>query len=148
MQNTLTSLCTMIGRLRACRRWLVPTAAAASLALSLGVAGCASVGQNFDDSKVSQIQKGATTEADLVRIFGQPSQRSVNSEGQSILTWMYVESEVRGETFIPYAGAFVGGNRSRNKTLTVTLADGKVANYNYSGGGMESRGVKQAVPKQ
>jgi len=117
-------------------------------AVAVFLVGCASVGNNFDDSKVTQIKKGDTTEIDLVARFGQPTQRSINSEGQTIPMWTYHESEVKGESFIPYAGAFMGGNRNRNKTLTVTLADGKVASYNYSGGGMETRGTKQDVPKK
>src|SRR5262245_42840461 len=83
--------------------------------------GCASVGENFDEGKISQIKKGETTEADLIQMFGQPQNRTLNSEGQSILTWMYTESAVKGESFIPYAGPFVGGTRSKTKTLNVTL---------------------------
>jgi hypothetical protein len=119
-----------------------------SATIIIALAGCASVGQNFDDSKVSRIEKGVTTEADLNTLFGAPTSRSVNSEAQTILMWTYVESSVTGKSFIPYAGAFVGGNRSRNKTLTVTLADGKVVGYTYTGGGLESRGHKQDVPKK
>ena len=121
--------------------------AALSLATALILTGCASVGQNFDDNKVSQIRKGESTEADLVALFGPPSQRTTNSEGRNTLSWNYHESETKGESFIPYAGAFMGGHKSRNKTLTVILADGKVASYTYSGGGMETRGTKQDVPK-
>jgi len=111
------------------------------------LAGCASTGSNFDESKVSQIKKGATTEAELIQMFGAPQNRAVTSEGTTTLTWMYSESTVKGESFIPYAGAFVGGTRSKDKTLNVTLLDGKVQSFSSSGGGMESRGTTQAVPK-
>lgn len=121
---------------------------ATTAAIAAFLLGCASVGNNFDESKVTQIQKGVTTEADLVASFGQPAQRSMNSEGQTILVWTYHESEVKAESFIPYVGPITGGDRSRNKTLTVTLTDGKVASYNYSGGGLETRGTKQEVPKK
>lgn len=111
--------------------------------------GCASTGNNFDDTRVSQIKKGETTESDLIRLFGDPVQRGVNSEGMTTMTWMYVEARVKGESFIPYAGPFVGGTRSKNKTLNVTLNDGKVANYNFSGGAMETRSNQvQDVPKK
>jgi hypothetical protein len=73
----------------------------------------------------------------------------MDSEGHTSLAWTYVESEVKGESFIPYAGSFVGGNRTRNKTLNVALGpDGKVVSYSFSGGGMETRGMKQDVPKK
>ena len=122
----------------------IPTAAVIAVLL----AGCASVGNNFDDSKVSQIKKGETTEADLVQMFGQPQNRSVNSEGQTTLTWMYTQANVKGQSFIPFAGAFVGGTESKTKTLNVTLQDGKVRTFACSGGGTESRGTTQDVPKQ
>ena len=125
---------------------LIRTAVAILIAAAL--AGCASTGTNFDESKVSQIKKDQTTEADLVQMFGQPENRSVNSEGQTILTWIYAQSEVKGETFVPYAGAFIGGTRSQNKTLNVTLQDGKVVSFASSGGGIETRNTTQDVPKK
>jgi outer membrane protein assembly factor BamE (lipoprotein component of BamABCDE complex) len=123
---------------------LVITAAFAGILVS-----CASVGNNFDETKVSQIKKGETTEADLIQMFGQPQNRTVNSEGVSTLTWTYAESRVNGKTFIPYAGSFLGGSSSKNKTLTVSLLDGKVTSFTSTGGGMEMRENQvQDVPKK
>ncbi len=103
-------------------------------------AGCASTGTNFDDSKVSQIKKGETTEADLIALFGQPNQRTTNSEGIATLTWIYASAKVKGESFIPYAGAFLGGSDTAQKTLAVTLdKNGKVENFNSSVGALEHR---------
>ena len=118
-------------------------------AVAGALVGCASAGRNFDDSKVSQIHKGETTEAGLVALFGQPAQRGMDSDGHVSLSWNYVEAEVKGESFIPYAGALMGGTRSHNKTLSVALGpDGKVVNYTYSGGGTETSGMKQDVPNK
>jgi outer membrane protein assembly factor BamE (lipoprotein component of BamABCDE complex) len=108
---------------------------------------CASVGNNFDESKISQIKKGETTEADLVAMFGEPQNRSVNSDSGLTLTWIYSEAKVKGESFIPYAGPFLGGTRSKSKTLSVMLADNKVTTYTYSGGGTETRNMTQDTPK-
>ena len=110
--------------------------------------GCAASGSNFDESKVAQIKKGETTEAQLIQMFGQPQNHTVNSEGQTIDTWLYTEATVKGESFIPYAGAFVGGTNSKNKTLMVTLQDGKVQSFSSTGGGMETRGTTQDVPNK
>jgi hypothetical protein len=41
----------------------------------------------------------------------------------------------------------MGCNRSKEKTLTMTLADNKVTGFNYSGGGNETRGTAQSTPK-
>lgn len=109
--------------------------------------GCASTGNNFNESKLSEIKKGETTEQELVTMFGEPQNRSVNADTQVTLSWMYAESTVKGESFIPYAGAFMGGSRSKMKTLTVTLAENKVTGFTYSGGGGETRGTTQDTPK-
>jgi hypothetical protein len=115
--------------------------------LALFAVSCASVGNNFDDSKISEIKKGETTEADLVKMFGEPQNRSISSENGLTLTWIYSEAKVKGESFIPYAGAFMGGTRSKMKTLSVMLADNKVSSFTYSGGGTETRNTTQDTPK-
>ncbi|HEX3857585.1 MAG TPA: hypothetical protein VHY30_09850 [Verrucomicrobiae bacterium] len=109
--------------------------------------GCSSVGTNFNSANVPKIQKGITTETDLVTMFGQPNQRGVNSENGTTLTWIYSEATVKGATFIPYVGIFAGGVNTKNKTLTVRLdTDGKVSGYDYSGGAMGSSGMTQSDP--
>jgi hypothetical protein len=118
------------------------------ISCALFFAGCVSVGNNFDESKLSGIKKNETTEAQLVQMFGEPQNRSINSESVTTLTWMYSEATVKGESFIPYAGAFMGGERSKAKTLTVMLAENKVTSFTFSGGGNESRGTTQEVPKK
>ena len=111
--------------------------------------GCVSSGKNFDESKVSQIKKGETTEPHLVKLFGPPENRTVDSEGTTHLNWTYMESRMKGEGFIPIAGAFMGGANSRHKMLTVTLGpDGKVTHFTSSGGGSEVRHTTQDAPKQ
>jgi hypothetical protein len=61
---------------------------------------------------------------------------------------MYGEATVKGESFIPFAGAFMGGGNSKMKSLTVTLAENKVTNYSFSGGGSETRNMTQDTPKK
>ncbi len=118
-------------------------------AITAWLVGCASTGANFDENKVSQIKKGETTAAELIQMFGQPVNRAMNSEGTTTLTWMYTEARVKGESFIPYAGPWLGGTRSKEKLLTVTLgADGKVSSFSSSAGGMESRQTTQDAPKK
>jgi outer membrane protein assembly factor BamE (lipoprotein component of BamABCDE complex) len=122
--------------------------ACVAIAIAIFVTGCASSGTNFDQSKVSQIKKGETTEADLTAMFGQPENRTVNSDGVVTLSWNYFESRTKGTTFIPYAGAFVGGANTKSKMLSVTLgSDGKVTDFWSSGGASEMRQTTQSDPK-
>lgn len=115
----------------------------------LSLVGCASAGKNFDSRKVPQIEKGRTTEAELVQMFGEPTSRGLKTGGIKTLSWVYAESRVKGETFIPFAGAFLGGTDTKTKTLIVALAsDGTVSDYEYSGGDLEATGTVQDDPEK
>jgi hypothetical protein len=115
--------------------------------LTIICAGCASSGNNFDESKTSMIRKGETTEADLINMFGSPINRMVDSEGATTLSWMYGETHVKAISFVPLAGAIAGGSSGSSKTLSVSLVDGKVKNYTMTDGGGQSRMLPQSVPK-
>jgi outer membrane protein assembly factor BamE (lipoprotein component of BamABCDE complex) len=118
-----------------------------SFACVLFLIGCASMGNNFDEGKLSQIKKGETTETELIQMFGEPMHRSVNSDGLTTLVWMYAQTAVQGQSFIPIVGGFMGGANSSSKTLAVTLADNKVKDFTYSTGGSENRNMTQSTPK-
>jgi outer membrane protein assembly factor BamE (lipoprotein component of BamABCDE complex) len=98
--------------------------------LALAFAGCASVGTPIAQENVKKIRPGVTTEADLVRMFGPPSTRTLDSNGKTILGWIYSEAQTKGTTFIPIAGPFVGGVNTRTQMLSVLIArNGKVERY-------------------
>jgi outer membrane protein assembly factor BamE (lipoprotein component of BamABCDE complex) len=93
--------------------------------------GCMSVhtGNDFDASKVSQIKKGETNESQLITMFGQPNQRTTNSQTGNSLTWIYSQGNVG-----------LGGATSTNKTLTAFINQaGVVTDYSYSTGAFDSR---------
>jgi len=116
-------------------------------AVVVALAGCASVGNNFDENRASNIEKGVTTESELIRMFGPPNNRTVNGNGTKVLEWTYVQSEVKGESFIPYAGSFLGGTNSAQKSMRVVLnAQGRVSDYTVSSGGMEYRENQLGTP--
>jgi outer membrane protein assembly factor BamE (lipoprotein component of BamABCDE complex) len=101
-----------------------------AIAIAALFCGCMSVhtGNNFDASKVSQIKKGETSESQLIAMFGQPNQRTTNSQTGNSLTWMYSQGN-----------AGLGGATSTNKTLTAFMNQaGIVTDYNYSTGAFDS----------
>jgi len=128
--------------------------------------GCASSGNNYNDSHVGEIKEGVTTEAQLIQWFGEPQQRTVqagrggiapgapqassaavgDTSKRTVLTWTYAEASVNGKSFIPFAGAFVGGQNTNHKSLSVVLKDGVVESYSSSSGGMDTRGHTQSTP--
>ncbi|MDR3455847.1 MAG: hypothetical protein P4N60_00255 [Verrucomicrobiae bacterium] len=102
--------------------WII---AAASL-----LCGCMSVstGKNFDESRINQIQKGETTEAQLVEMFGKPNQRTTSTITGAMLGWVYSKGNAG------FAGA-----TSSNKTLTVFLDQaGIVKDYSFTTGAFDS----------
>ena len=102
--------------------------------------GCMSVGTNIDTAKISRIHKGVTTEADLLNLFGEPNQRSVNGNGFKTMEWTYVQSNVTAQSFIPVVGDMFGGAKSANKSLRVTLgSNGRVQDFSANFGGTEAR---------
>lgn len=69
----------------------------------------ASVGTPIATQNIPKIKKGVTTEADLVHMFGQPSDKTLNSNGRVIMSWVHSAAQAKGTSFIPFAGPFVGG---------------------------------------
>jgi outer membrane protein assembly factor BamE (lipoprotein component of BamABCDE complex) len=95
--------------------------------------GCASVGTPIATQNVPKIRKGVTTEAELVQMFGSPTDKSLLANDKTVETWIYTHNQVKGTTFIPYAGAFVGGSHLEIQKLMVYLdRDGKVHNYAFN----------------
>lgn len=73
-------------------------------------AACASVGKNFDSTQIDHIEKGKTRAGDLVSMFGEPNNRGQNASGIKTMMWVYSESRVKGETFIPICYCSGGDN--------------------------------------
>lgn len=91
------------------------TLAAAALAL----AGCAASGVKVTDAHMSSLKPGETTEAQVVQSFGAPTIRTRMGDGSTMVIYSYYEAKVRPETFIPFAGAFIGGSDGRTNTVTL-----------------------------
>ncbi|MFS7357641.1 hypothetical protein [Rahnella inusitata] len=84
--------------------------------LIFGLSGCATVGNQITDQQVSQIQKGVTTEQNLINYFGKPYAVIVDAEGNKSLVWTYAQ-----------ATAFTVG---QGRSLSVKLdKSGIVENY-------------------
>jgi len=91
-----------------------------ALVMALAV-GCMSSGQKLEEDKVSQIKKGVTTRAEVEALLGQPSHVTIVGNGKRIMFYQYYEMKAKGTSFIPYAGAFVGGTNNRQQMLQIML---------------------------
>ena len=89
------------------------------LASFLILAACAglTIGREFPSLTRETIKNGITTKADLVRIFGEPTQVGMD-DGDTTWTWLYVARST---------------DKELTKQLTVRFRDGGVVkSYSYS----------------
>ncbi len=114
---------------------------AALIAVAGLTTGCAtSSGTKVEASSLTFIQKGKTTKSELVSKLGQPDETGVDSNGKETVSWIHSNSRTDAKTFIPIAGAFIGGATSENTTLKVILDKrGVVSDYEYTGGRQVSK---------
>lgn len=108
--------------------------AAIVLALIL-ISGCASSGTKVSESQIQEIKKGQTTYSEVLNIMGKPDMISRTSDGTRVATYEYAHTQVDGKTFIPFAGAFIGGGSTEVKTVEITFdANNVVKDYTVTEG--------------
>jgi len=122
------------------------------IVLALVAGGCASTSR-ISQSKIDDIRKGETTRRELEAMFGEPNMVSVDSEGNTWLSFtdfaintsgstLGMQAASIGSAFVPvpylssiatFGSAAVGHNsESRSTTLSVMLdADGVVKDYSF-----------------
>ena len=99
------------------------------LALMLGGCSTNSVGTTggyFSTDNVDSIVKGETTAEEIVKLFGQPFQKSLISANEERWNYYHHRITVNGSIF---TGMNTGGQR---KSLDVLLIDGIVVNYAFT----------------
>jgi len=78
-------------------------------------------GKSITSEKLGQIRVGATTETDLVNLFGPPSTRFVDIYHAVSLDWFRsVPMPIGG--YLPFIGELAGGRRLEAQQLTVFLS--------------------------
>lgn len=86
--------------------------------LMLLLAGCVAVGADFSTPTATMIKNGVTTRAELLQLFGSPTQVGIEN-GDQTWTWVYVK-----------AGGF---GRHLSKELHVKFTEhGVVKSYAYT----------------
>ncbi|MEA2708916.1 MAG: hypothetical protein QOF78_1517 [Phycisphaerales bacterium] len=93
--------------------------------------GCASTssGTKMETTQVSKIERGVTTRAQIEQMFGPCGSITLMGDGRRMMLYSYHETDthVKGTTFIPFAGAWMGGSegttRSQQLQVILTRAD-------------------------
>jgi hypothetical protein len=93
--------------------------------LASGVAGCVGTesGQKqiSDPTKISQIQKGVTTKADIRTAFGAPEGTEFQADGDEVWSYSYVKTAVDPKNFIPVLDIVAHSGTAQFSTLSVTF---------------------------
>jgi hypothetical protein len=80
--------------------------------------------------KLSRIQEGVRTEADLTRMLGAPIDSWRDSKRRAVIVWIDYSVQAEWASSVPLARAFVGGTDLQTKTLMVVSEGmGHVAKY-------------------
>src|SRR5690348_4632045 len=115
---------------------MVALAAATALTLS----GCYTVGTHVERDDASQFEKGVTTEADVVRSFGEPQLVTSKTDGTRTITYSWAHARVKGTTFIPIVQLFASGAKVEAKSTTFVFGqDGKLSEVVLSESTTDSR---------
>lgn len=93
---------------------------------ALMLTACASTGIKIDPSKLGQLHKGETRYSEVVRKFGKPNQILMPGDGTKTIMYVYASAQARPETFIPIAGAFVGGMDTENSMVMMQFDDNDI----------------------
>lgn len=111
----------------------------AFLLMSTILAACAAHGREVRQEQLSQLKKGETTIAQAIALLGKPTMRTTMDNGQTVLSYSYLRSQARPETFIPIVGGFVGGADTYSSHAALTFGpDGVLQTYSGSEGGVGS----------
>jgi outer membrane protein assembly factor BamE (lipoprotein component of BamABCDE complex) len=88
-------------------------------------------GVDFDSSKVEKIERGKTTEKQILDMFGEPYTKRVVSANETIWVYMYVRSNAQMNPFLVTMSSETG-----QKMLEILFNEGIVVNYTYNVGKM------------
>ena len=119
------------------------------LAIGLLV-GCASSGRKIDQSSTDRIERGVTTKSEVIANLGSPDQITRQND-TTIFLYRYSRVALKGASYIPYIGPFVGGPKSQHQMVMVMFdKNDVVTNVTNSYGASEtglgaSSGCKPAL---
>jgi hypothetical protein len=115
----------------------------AAVLAALAIAACATTGTPVYREQYQQAVVGKTTGQDLVAIFGPPTMVMRGSDGRvTELHWEWSYTEVKGESFIPFANlAGVAGQKgTKNKVQARLDTAGVLADLSHGGTYIDTSG--------
>ncbi len=110
-----------------------------STLLVLLLAGCAASGTQVSEQAATQFKEGVTREPEIIAKLGQPTSVSIIN-GKRMLGYAGTQVKVKGATFIPIVGGFIGGADSKVTVATYQIgSEGVLEKIMYTSAGSGSR---------
>lgn len=103
-----------------------------TLVLMLGVlmSGCVATGTKIDQGRLGEVEKGRTTYAEVVRLYGKPNQVLLREDGTRQASFTYAQTQVNPLSFLPMVGMFVRrGSTEHTSTVFEFDAQGVLVGY-------------------
>lgn len=99
------------------------------IGLVLFMLGCATYGTKLNNEDIAKIQKGITTEEEVISMLGAPENKNVTDDGSVIMTYIYTKSKPKLRNFVPYVNIISSVDDVSQQTLSILIKDGIVDSY-------------------
>jgi len=100
---------------------------------SFFIISCAStnyeIGSNFTAEQVEGIEKGVTTQLDIIAVFGEPASKTRTSEGSEVWMYQYINTSSHAQNLVVTMNV---ETRSESKSLMITFIDDVVEKYTFT----------------
>ncbi|MEM9470194.1 MAG: hypothetical protein AAF988_08525 [Pseudomonadota bacterium] len=87
----------------------------------LNLSACGSTGVKINKDQVTHYKVGVTSYDQVLSELGQPTSRTVDSQGDIHLFYRKSFYTMKPETFLPVVGGHVGGMNSANETFVISF---------------------------
>ena len=108
------------------------------LGISTFLSGCAGDSGNVKLAKTSNetidatFVKGKTTQEEVKKVFGEPSDTDIMTDGRLKWTYCHVKSSTMMRNFVPVVNWFSSGTDDTTRKLVVVFKDGILDDYSSS----------------
>jgi hypothetical protein len=96
------------------------------------LASCATSGRQISEAEIKSFTVGKSTMSDVEARLGPPTTTLTADDGTQTLSYVYAHSQARPESFIPIAGAFVGGVDSQSSSVSFNFKNGILTSRNQT----------------
>ena len=94
--------------------------------LCLSLVGCATIGKPMKETQLTQLQDGVTTQEEVLKIMGEPSDKTIIDTGEEKWTFIYARTKPTWSTFVPYVGLLESGTVTKGQKLEILFDINKV----------------------